>query len=67
MADEESRHIDCFKCKHFYVTWDRQFTRGCRVMGFKSNEMPSRLVIQSSGMECMRFEPMPGKKGKALN
>jgi len=52
----EKKRIDCFKCKHFYVTWDQSFPRGCRAMGFKSKEMPSDVVFQSSGMECMRFE-----------
>ena len=52
----EKKRIDCFKCKHFYVTWDQDFPRGCKAMGFKSKEMPADVVMQSSGMECMRFE-----------
>ncbi|MEK6714138.1 MAG: uracil-DNA glycosylase [Nitrospirota bacterium] len=52
----EKKRIDCYKCKHFYVTWDQSFPRGCKAMGFKSKEMPSDVVFQSSGMECMRFE-----------
>ena len=53
---KEREKIDCFKCKHFYVTWDQSFPRGCKAMGFKSKEMPADVVYQSSGMECMRFE-----------
>jgi len=53
---KEREKIDCFKCKHFYITWEQSFPRGCRAMGFKSKEMPSDVVFQSSGMECMRFE-----------
>lgn len=52
----EKKRIDCFKCKHFYITWDQNFPRGCRAMGFKLKEMPSDVVFQSSGMECLRFE-----------
>jgi hypothetical protein len=52
----EKKRIDCFKCKHFYVTWDQDFPRGCKAMGFKSKEMPADVVYQSSGMECLRFE-----------
>jgi len=52
----EKKRIDCFKCKHFYVTWDQGFPRGCKAMGFKSREMPSDVVYQSSGIECMKFE-----------
>ena len=53
---KEREKIDCFKCKHFYITWEQSFPRGCKAMGFKSKEMPSDVVFQSSGMECMRFE-----------
>jgi len=48
--------IDCFKCRHFFVTWDKKFPRGCRALGFKSKEMPSRAVFQASGMQCLKFE-----------
>lgn len=48
--------IDCFQCRHFFVTWDKEFPRGCRALGFKSKEMPHLLVVQSSGMKCLKFE-----------
>jgi len=54
--------VDCFACRHFYVTWDPDFPRGCRVMGFKSREIPSQVVRRASGMECLRFEPAPRRR-----
>jgi hypothetical protein len=48
--------IDCFQCQHFFITWDKKFPRGCRALGFKSQEMPSSMVYQASGMECLKFE-----------
>lgn len=48
--------INCFKCKYFYVTWEKNHPRGCKAMGFKTKTMPSDVVLRSSGMECMRFE-----------
>ena len=48
--------IDCFRCKHFFVTWDETFPRGCRALGFKSREMPHLMVRQASGMDCLKFE-----------
>jgi len=48
--------IDCFKCRHFFVTWDRKFPRGCHALGFKSKGMPSQMVFQASGMQCLKFE-----------
>jgi hypothetical protein len=54
--DEDKKQINCFRCRHFYVTWEMKFPRGCRAMGFKSREMPSQAVLEASGMPCMRFE-----------
>jgi hypothetical protein len=48
--------IDCFKCRHFFITWDKNFPRGCRALGFKSREIPSSMVFQASGKECLKFE-----------
>nr|WP_090667678.1 uracil-DNA glycosylase [Paenibacillus tianmuensis] len=48
--------INCLKCKHFYVTWDPGFPRGCRAYGFKTTDMPSALVMRSSGKPCLSYE-----------
>ncbi len=49
--------IDCHKCEHYYVTWDKDFPHGCRAMGFKSKQMPSREVRKSTpGMDCLLFK-----------
>jgi len=47
---------DCFKCRHFYITWDKSFPYGCKAMGFKSKEISSAVVQQSSGTKCLYFE-----------
>jgi hypothetical protein len=52
----KAEKIDCFKCRHFFVTWDKKFPRGCRALGFKSKGMPSQMVFQASGMQCLKFE-----------
>ncbi|MBB5324058.1 hypothetical protein HNQ34_001150 [Anoxybacillus tepidamans] len=49
------QRVNCYRCQHFYVTWDRQFPRGCRAFGFKSAALPSVVVKQSSGAPCMKF------------
>ncbi|PZD94204.1 uracil-DNA glycosylase [Paenibacillus sambharensis] len=59
----EAKRIDCMKCKHFYVTWDPGFPRGCRAFGFKTKSMPSQTVLSSSGQPCMNFE-LKGTGGK---
>jgi len=52
----EKKRIDCRKCKHFHVTWDRVFPYGCNAMGFKSAVLPSIEVFRSSGMPCLKYE-----------
>ena len=54
--DNESKRVDCFQCKHFYVTWDPRFPRGCKVFGFKTRQLPSVAVFSSSGEPCEGFE-----------
>ncbi|MCL2698850.1 MAG: uracil-DNA glycosylase [Defluviitaleaceae bacterium] len=55
--------INCFRCKHYIVTWDPKNPKGCDFFGFKSSKMPSLTVFQSAGEECAAFEPKPEKKG----
>lgn len=49
--------VNCLKCKHFYVTWDPKFPRGCRAYQFKTRQLPSSVVRSSSGSECMQYVP----------
>lgn len=46
---------NCFKCKHFYTTWEPRFPRGCRAYGFKSHHIPADYVLHASGQPCMKF------------
>ena len=57
---------NCFNCKHFYITWDEFFPRGCKALRFKSREIPSVAVKRSSGMECQMLEEKksPGLRRK---
>lgn len=57
---ETGEKINCFKCRHFYITWDTAFPNGCKAMGFKSKNMPSVDVYRSSKMPCLRFEAKEG-------
>ncbi|MEH6943006.1 uracil-DNA glycosylase [Bacillus sp. JJ722] len=44
------------KCKHYFVTWDQHAPKGCKAFGFKSIQLPSMIVLQSSGQNCMKFD-----------
>jgi hypothetical protein len=52
-----TQKIDCMKCRYFYITWDKNFPRGCKFFNFKTKQMPSIDVIRSSGEACLKFEP----------
>jgi len=57
MAMTEPTRIRCVNCRHYYITWDPNFPRGCRAFGFKSRQMPSDAVFRASGEPCRMFEP----------
>jgi hypothetical protein len=48
--------VNCFKCKHFYITWDKRFPNGCKVFGFKSKQLPSQVVREAIGGSCTTFQ-----------
>ena len=48
--------INCFNCVHFRVTWDPVNPRGCAAYGVKSKQIPSIVVKQASGLDCMKFQ-----------
>lgn len=53
----ETVPVSCRDCRHYYVSWDKEFPHGCRAMGFKSKTSPSVSVRQASGMDCQLFAP----------
>ena len=48
--------INCHKCKYYYVTWEAGMPHGCKFFGFKSRQIPSAVVHQSSGKACQGYE-----------
>ncbi|MEO5364229.1 MAG: hypothetical protein H7838_11490 [Magnetococcus sp. DMHC-8] len=59
VADGPGGGVDCRHCCHFQVTWDPDFPRGCRAMGFKTRQWPWMEVLRSSGEPCLQFQPKP--------
>lgn len=47
--------INCYACRHFYITYEPKFPYGCRAVGFKSRLMPSQEMVNNSGIECQLF------------
>ncbi|PIE74844.1 MAG: uracil-DNA glycosylase [Deltaproteobacteria bacterium] len=50
-----NNHINCHKCKYYYVTWEKKHAHGCRAMGFKSRIIPSMVVFKTSGDKCKYY------------
>jgi len=62
---QDAERLDCLHCVHYFVTWESERPRGCRAYEFKSAELPSDVVLSSSGEPCHYFERKPGAKPKA--
>ena len=59
---DDNNKVNCFQCAHFAVSWEPRMPRACKLFGFKSASLPSVAVYESTGEECMGFEPKgPGK------
>ncbi len=54
---------NCLTCRHFYVTWERAYPRGCKVFGLKSKRLPSLVLFESTGYHCPVYEVAPGHRG----
>ncbi len=48
--------VNCYKCLHYYITWDKNFPYGCQAVKAKSKRLPSAVVLQHSGSKCLMFE-----------
>jgi len=51
-----NKRIICQKCKYYYVTWQPNKPHACKAYGFKSLQIPSVIVKQSSGIPCTLFK-----------
>jgi hypothetical protein len=57
----QEQKINCFKCRYFVITWQKERAYACRAMGFKSRLMPNVVVRRLSGEACRLFTPKPAK------
>lgn len=55
---------NCFKCKHFYISHDPSKPRGCKAFQIKSAKVPSIIVKEANGTECMAYTPKSDSKKK---
>ena len=50
-----SQSPKCHDCESFFVSWDKRAPMGCNTFGFKGKQLPSLVVLQSTGQQCCYF------------
>jgi len=61
--NEEDFSASCCNCKHYHVTWDKDFPWRCKAMGFKSRTYPAQGGQGCLRRDCQLFE----RKGSRSN
>ncbi|PIE74118.1 MAG: uracil-DNA glycosylase [Deltaproteobacteria bacterium] len=61
------QRIDCRICVNFFVTWKANRPYGCKAYGFESSQMPSIIVMQTSGEPCRMYRPKQKPKQNQNN
>ncbi|XPV70302.1 MAG: uracil-DNA glycosylase [Halarcobacter sp.] len=51
-----TQRIVCQRCIYYFVTWQPMKPHGCKAYGFKSKQLPSVVVKNSSGIDCTFFQ-----------
>lgn len=50
---------------YLVITHDQRQPYGCRAIGFRSSDIPSRIVLLNSGMPCLSFVPKTERQSGA--
>jgi len=48
--------VNCWQCQHFSTSWDPALPYSCKLLGFKSRNLPCMQVLQLDGRPCQGFE-----------
>ena len=57
IAEKKVPRMICGDCKPLGVPYQRHNTWTCDRFGFKSRELPARVVLQTTGTECAFYTP----------
>ncbi len=55
--NKKSSSINCYDCKFFAITWQKNMPYSCSAYGFKGPQIPSMVVKSTSGNICQLYEP----------
>ena len=56
MKVKNEEFVNCFDCVHFSVTWEPTYPKACKVFEFKTTQLPSAVVYETTGDVCMAFK-----------
>jgi hypothetical protein len=57
----EKNEPNCMACRHHAITHETGLRYQCNAMGFKSAQLPCRVVLKNSGLPCQLFAARQGK------
>jgi len=57
IAEKKVPRMICGDCTHLGITYQRQNPWKCARFGFKSKELPAKVVLQTTGTECAFYSP----------
>ncbi|NBT84002.1 MAG: uracil-DNA glycosylase [Betaproteobacteria bacterium] len=63
MVETPPKSVNCRRCRHYYVTWDKKFPQGCKLYGVKSKQAPSIAVLDATGDPCAHWQENPKVSG----
>ena len=59
MSELAAEAPNCWRCRHFAISYDPKRPYSCRLMGFKTKILPASEVLRADGVRCMGFERKP--------
>jgi len=59
LAAGPTKGPNCWDCRHMAITWDVRTPYSCKLMGFRSRNIPSIEVLRNDGRFCSGFTDKP--------
>jgi hypothetical protein len=56
MSELAAETPNCWRCRHFAISYDPKRPYSCRLMGFKTKILPAIEVLRADGIRCLGFE-----------
>jgi len=48
---------NCKRCVYYYITWNKDQPHGCKLYGFKSQQIPSLVIKRETRDDCKGYIP----------